>query len=317
MSAEILLWGLSGDASIQSIVRELTARGIPHVFLDQRHLHEARIAFDASGTGGRLQIAGQSAELDAIRAVYARPNDIREILRHAPAPVDMQTRREVLALDRRLYAWTEMTHARVVNRPSAASSNDSKPYQAERIREHGFPVPPTLVTTTPRAVREFIRQHGQVVYKSAGRMRSVATRLDESDLDHIDAVTHCPTQFQAYVAGVNWRVHVIGYEIHACEIHCAADDYRVAPEHGVPLEIAPATLPAPVAARCRSLTRALGLTLAGIDLIRTDDDLWYCLEVNPSPAFPYYERVAGQPLTSAIADLLASVTDLADRLELA
>ena len=54
-----------------------------------------------------------------------------------------------------------MTPARVVNRPSAASGNDCKPYQLEQIHAAGFTVPPTLVTTSPQAAREFVAQHGQ------------------------------------------------------------------------------------------------------------------------------------------------------------
>ena len=304
MTSEILVWGLSGDPPTMSILRELAVRGVPHRFLDQRKLHGARFIPGPNANWHRLQMAGEAVELETIGAVYARPADIREVLRQSAEGSDIRAVHEVLCLDRQLYAWMEMTGARVVNRPSAAASNDSKPYQVEKIRTHGFAVPPTLMTTSPQAVREFVERYGQVIYKSAGRVRSTVTRLDASDLGCIDAVTHCPTQFQAYVAGVDWRVHVVGDEIHACEIHCAADDYRVAPERGVPLEIEVATLPEPIAARCRSLARSLDLALAGIDLRRDADGAWHCFEVNPSPAFTYFERVTGQPLAAAIAQLL-------------
>jgi glutathione synthase/RimK-type ligase-like ATP-grasp enzyme len=168
-------------------------------------------------------------------------------------------------------------------------------------------VPPTLVTTSPQAAREFAAQHGQVICKSAGRTRSIVSRLDSADLERLDAVTHCPTLLQAYIAGRDWRVHCIGDAIHACEIHCDGDDYRVAPEQGLALEIVPKELPEAIAARCSSLARGLGLELAGIDL-RRSGDTWYCFEVNPSPLFTYFEQVSGQPLTAAVAELLSGVT---------
>jgi len=31
---------------------------------------------------------------------------------------------------------------------------------------------------------------------------------------------------------------------------------------------------------------------------------WYCLEVNPSPGFTYFEAVTGQPISTAVAELL-------------
>jgi glutathione synthase/RimK-type ligase-like ATP-grasp enzyme len=293
MTAEILLWGLSGDVPTMSVLRALAERRVPHRFLDQRRPHCARFVASAEPCAGRLEIEGEALALEKIGAVYARPQEV---------PRSVQ--RTALTLNSQLYAWMEMTDAYVVNRPSAAWSNDSKPYQAERIRENGFAVPPTLVTTTPEAVREFVERHGEVVYKSTGRTRSRVTRLTAANLDDIDDVTHCPTQFQAYVPGVDWRVHVVGDEVHACEIRCMADDYRSAPEQGIALEVEAATLPEPIAARCRALARGLGLRLAGVDLRRRHDDTWYCFEVNPSPAFTWYERVTGQPLAAAVARLL-------------
>ena len=305
MSGTILLWGVSGDPPLMALLAELEARAVPHHFLDQRWMHQAQFDFAADGVNGTLSMAEHDIELADIGALYARPNDLRAVMRQSSDLVaDLDTQRSALATERQLYAWAEMTPALVVNRPSAASGNDSKPYQLEQIHAAGFTVPPTLVTTSPQAVREFVAQHGQVVCKSAGRTRSIVSRLEAADLERLDAVTHCPTLLQAYVPGHDWRVHCIGAAIHACEIHCAADDYRVAPEQGMPLEIASAELPKSVAARCRALTRCLGLELAGIDLRRTGDT-WFCFEVNPSPLFTYFEQAAGQPLTAAVADLLS------------
>jgi glutathione synthase/RimK-type ligase-like ATP-grasp enzyme len=52
------------------------------------------------------------------------------------------------------------------------------------------------------------------------------------------------------------------------------------------------------------MAAAMGLALAGIDLRRTDKGEWFCFEVNPSPAFTYYEEATGQPITDAVARLL-------------
>jgi glutathione synthase/RimK-type ligase-like ATP-grasp enzyme len=308
MSGAVLLWGVSGDPPLMAVIGELEARAVPHHLLDQRLMHQAQLDFAADGVTGRLSIGDGEIELAAIAALYARPNDLFAVMRRSSELAgDLDTQMAARATERRLYAWAEMTPARVVNRPSAASANDSKPCQLEQIHAAGFAVPPTLVTTSPRAAREFVAQHGQVVCKSAGRTRTIVSRLEGGDLERLDAVTHCPTLFQAYVAGRDWRVHCIGAAVHACEIHCDADDYRIAPEQGVALEIVPAELPGHIAASCRALTRRLGLELAGIDL-RRSGNAWYCFEVNPSPLFTYFEQVSGQPLTAAVADLLSEGT---------
>lgn len=308
MNRTILLWGVTGDPPLMALLAELEARAVSHHVLDQRRMHEARFDFAADGVTGTLSMAEGDVELAAIGALYARPNDLRAVMRGSSAlAADVETQRSAAVTERQLYAWAEMTSARVVNRPSAASGNDSKPYQLEQIHTAGFAVPPTLVTTSPQAAREFVARHGHVVCKSAGRTRSIVSRMAAEDLERFDAIGHCPTLLQAYIPGRDWRVHCIGEAIHACEIHCAADDYRVAPEQGTALEIEPAELPGAIAVRCRALTRRLGLELAGIDL-RRSGDRWFCFEVNPSPLFTYFEQASGQPLTAAVADLLSEAT---------
>jgi glutathione synthase/RimK-type ligase-like ATP-grasp enzyme len=65
-------------------------------------------------------------------------------------------------------------------------------------------------------------------------------------------------------------------------------------------------LPDALAERCLRLAHALGLAVAGIDLKLAPDQQVYCFEVNPSPAFSYYEAHTGQPIAQAIARYLAA-----------
>jgi glutathione synthase/RimK-type ligase-like ATP-grasp enzyme len=53
------------------------------------------------------------------------------------------------------------------------------------------------------------------------------------------------------------------------------------------------------------MAAGMGLNVAGIDLRCTPGGAWVCFEVNPSPAFVYYEKATGQPIAAAIAALLA------------
>ena len=51
--------------------------------------------------------------------------------------------------------------------------------------------------------------------------------------------------------------------------------------------------------------RGLGLDFAGIDLKLSPDGRVYCFEVNPCPAYSYYQDHAGQPIARAVAFYLA------------
>lgn len=289
----MIAWGLSGDPPFDAVCRELARTSTPHAVVDQR--------------------VGSRADFADATALFARPYSA-VALHDQLLGGTSDARRAAQVTQFEQFARIELADMLVVNRPSATATNSSKPHQAELIRAHGFAVPETLVTTTPDDARQFIARHGSAIYKSVSDVRSAVTRVDDASTPPLDDVVNAPTQFQAYVRGTDWRVHVVGDAIFACEIRCEADDYRCAPLENVPLEIRVGRLPTPIAEQCHSLAHGLRLPLAGIDLRRTDAGEWYCFEVNPAPAFTYYEQETGQPLTQAVVALLASAASATGKL---
>ncbi len=203
-----------------------------------------------------------------------------------------------------MIAWSDLSRAPVVNRPALMAANNSKPYQLSLIAHCGFGVPDTLVTTDEAAVRAFQERHGALIYKSVSGVRSIVARLDDAKAEVLADVANCPTQFQQYIPGLDIRVHVVGERVIATQITSAANDYRYASRAGSDIRLEPVTLPSAISERCWSLAREMGLYFAGIDFRRTPDDVWYCLEVNPSPGFTFFEAATGQPIAAAVADLL-------------
>jgi glutathione synthase/RimK-type ligase-like ATP-grasp enzyme len=219
-------------------------------------------------------------------------------------PVD-PLRRRARAFHDALLRWLEVAPGRVVNRSDPQGSNGSKPYQAQLISRYGLLIPPTLVTSDPEAVIAFRALHGAVIYKSISGVRSIVRRMEDDDLERLDRIRWCPVQFQALIPGVDMRVHVIGESAIATEIVSSQIDYRYARRDGGTVELRPTTLPSEISRRCVDLTAALGLALSGIDLKLTPEGKWYCFEVNPSPAFSYFESNSGQPIAATLARFLA------------
>ncbi|MBD2561963.1 MULTISPECIES: ATP-grasp domain-containing protein [Nostoc] len=306
----ILLWGITEESPLAAVHSELTSLGIPSVFLDQRDILDTEIELSI---GDRLQLPVQGQirtwyqkiDLSEITAAYLRPYDSRRLPQIAQAGANSRAWQHAIAVDDTLMSWSEMTPAFVVNRPSAMAANGSKPYQLEQIRSLGFKVPETLVTTDPEAVRSFWELHGDIIYKSISGIRSKVSRVGVEHLERLDNVSWCPTQFQQYIPGRDYRVHVVGKEIFASEVISQADDYRYAAENDESTEIRACHLPEEVEQQCRVLAKAINLPLCGIDLRRTPGGDWYCFEVNPSPGFTYYQQFTGQPISTAIANLLA------------
>ncbi len=301
----ILLWGLGTERPFEVVCDEVERQGLPYLLLDQRDIAETEldITIDA-GIRGTLRTRGQTIDLRSITSAYVRPCDSRMLPAVVRAGEGSALWRHAMMLAEALSAWVELTPALVLNRFSSMASNGSKPYQLELIRRQGFSVPETLVTTDPEEARSFYERHGQIIYKSVSSVRSIVARVKAEQLERLSDVVHCPTQFQAYIPGRDHRIHVVGDEIFPCEIICDATDYRYPADESV--ELRPCQLPAEIEARCFQLAASMKLPVAGIDLRRSPDDEWYCLEVNPSPAFSYYQAHAGLPISEAIARLLAT-----------
>jgi len=304
----ILLWGLMKDHPIAAVREQLRQLDAPVRFLDQRRVLDTTVRVD----GGRFSrtvvtVGGEEFDLDRVRAAYVRPHDSTKLSAVPKGPSPSPEWRHAADVDQALNAWTDRTSAYVLNRPAAGASNGSKPYQLRAVAAAGFFVPTTLVTNDPDQVEAFVAEHGEVIVKSVSGVRSRVRRVGPADAARLADVTACPTQFQRHVPGTDVRVHVVGSDVFAVEVDSEADDYRYARVQGHrDAVLTGIDLPADVAARCRDLSKRLGLPVAGVDLRRTPDGEWYCFEVNPSPGFTYYEYQTGQPIAAAIAGLLAA-----------
>jgi glutathione synthase/RimK-type ligase-like ATP-grasp enzyme len=299
----ILLWGDPDDPPIHQVREALRQLGQPAFLVDCRQLPatEFEVCTD-DAVRGCVRTLDSSIRLEEITAAYLRPGDF--------SGADSPIWRKAMEVTERLFIWSELTTARVVNRPRAMAANHSKPYQLSKIRPHGFETPDTIVTTDPEAALEFWKRHGRVIYKSASGVRSIVAQLGPEHRDRLTDVVWCPTQFQEYVEGCDFRVHVVGREVFACEIDCDADDYRYGAVHGKEAAIHGCELPDDVSRRCIQMVSSMQLELGGVDLRRTPDGRWYCFEVNPSPGFTFFGGQTGQPIARAVAELLAGTSPI-------
>ena len=304
----ILLCGIPSESPLAMLREALADLDVPAVVFNQRHFSSTHFDFNFTeqGINGSLSLDGQSFDLSEITGVYMRLiehtvlPEFRSLAPHAPA------QRQCCNLHDALMRWMEITPARVVNRCRPMSSNSSKPYQAQLISQIGFSTPETLITNDPDLVREFYAQHGRVIYKSISGVRSIVLELTPRDLERLDQIRWCPTQFQAFVEGTNVRVHVVGREVFATRIETEVTDYRYASRQNGEAELSAIELSDELSERCVRLAHALELPFAGIDLKVTPGGEVFCFEVNTSPGYTYYQSHTGQPIATALARYLSS-----------
>jgi hypothetical protein len=303
----ILLCGIPTETPMALVRDALDSNGARYVVLNQRKFASMKMSLNILGgkPSGKLQLNGDSYSVDEFTGVFTRLMDYRYLPELQDAPADSPDLKFCCNLFETLTRWAEISPARVVNRVAPMGSNFSKPYQAQLIKRYGFEVPETLITNDPELVRAFRVRHGKVIYKSISGVRSIVQTLTDDDMTRIDNIRWCPTQFQAFVEGTNVRVHTVGEKVFATAINTDATDYRYAQrQSGDHAELRPVDLSDDLAEMCVKLSAGLGLAFAGIDLKITPENYVYCFEVNPSPAFSYYESQTGQRISRAVADYL-------------
>jgi len=304
----ILLSGIPSESPMELVRSRLDASGQPYVFFHQRRFADMDMQFEVADglVYGELRIGREVYPLEEFTAVYTRLMDDNNLPEVKNEPAGSPKRKWCRSLHDTLIRWLEIAPARVVNRTGPMGSNFSKPYQAQLIRQHGFRTPETLVTSDPEMVRQFLAVHRKVIYKSISGTRSIVQTLNEEDMARLDQIRWCPVQFQEFVEGRNVRVHTVGGDVFATAIRSDATDYRYARKQtGDAASLEADTLPGELATRCLKLASALDLDFAGIDLKITPEGAVYCFEVNPSPAYSYYEMNTGQPISAALARYLA------------
>lgn len=305
----ILLVGIPSEPPLEMVHDALRELGAPVLLLNQRHATECSIGFrsapdPALPIQGELIIGGERVPLDAITGVYARPMDDTMLPEVADEPEGSPVRARVRTLHDLLMRWLDVAPGVIVNRPSPMASNGSKPYQSRLIARAGIDVPTTLVTDDPAEVLAFVERHHRVIFKSVSGVRSIVREVTPEDAARVELVRTCPVQFQAYVPGVDVRVHVVGERVFATRALTDRTDYRYAARQGGSTELEATTLDPKLEARCIRLAADLGLEFAGIDLRIDDDGHAVCFEVNPCPAYSFYQAHTGQPIAQAVAEHL-------------
>ena len=307
----ILVCGIPSETPLQMVTSNLKKMSADFVLLNQRTFPKCQLWYEVNGGKivGELHVGERTYPLQEFTAVYPRLMDDRFLPELSDEPQDSSLRKHCRFFHDTLIRWMEIAPALVINRCAPMASNSSKPYQAQLIRAQGFLVPETLITNEPELVREFRAKHGRVIYKSISAVRSIVQELNDEDEERLERIRWCPTQFQAFVEGTNLRVHTVGGETFATAVRSEATDYRYAARQaGEPAELREVTLSRGLSEKCIRLSQVLGLEFAGIDLKVTPEDDVYCFEVNPCPAFSYYEANTGQAISAAVARRLASAS---------
>jgi glutathione synthase/RimK-type ligase-like ATP-grasp enzyme len=303
----ILVCGGLADLVIELVCARIEACGYPYRLLDLGFYPQGySVSWQWEGLYPTGYISSEQWRLglEEISGLFIRYPSPKQTARREDLPSELSDSVH-MECNLQLSVLVEHLPCLVANRLAGGTSNHSKTYQALHVRSCGLKTPSTLVTTDPEAALRFYEEHaGEVIYKSLSGIRSIVRRLVPDELQRLQLLRHGPAQFQEFIPGVNVRVHTVGGELFATMVHSEAVDYRFAEVEGEHVYMEPFSLPPDIAEACLRLAGRLDLLIAGIDFKLTPEGEYYCFEINPAPAFSYYEQHTGQPISEALANVL-------------
>lgn len=296
----ILILGGNDDDHAAYVLAVLRERGHDAELLDSQWFPcELRLAFDPTSGGWHIHLpSGRTLAPGEVTAVYWRCYNAVPV-QNLPDPEQAY----IASNDARGLFESFLIHlpARWVNDWTGFLMHQTKPVQLARVAALGVPVPATLLSNDPAAVRAFAARHPRSIFKpvqgGAHTRRVTAAHLTDENLQNLAIA---PVTLQEEVPGTNIRVFVAGRRVMACEVQAETIDFRDVDDPRIVVH----DLPADVAEQSLRIAQALHLVWTGIDFRLTPDGRHVFLEANPSPMFLGFESRCGLPLTDALVGLL-------------
>jgi len=301
----VLIVGTPEDGHAAAVARRLGEEGVEAFILDALHFPEkTRVSLTEALAGITVdgRVVGRPGAV-YFRQLHAHPLaflvDADEAMNEDWRTTLVAFREKATLLLGTLGRWEALG----VPMYNGASSDwrTHKPNQLALLAAAGLPVPRTLWTNEPEAVRRFAAGQ-RIAYKPV--MGGAATQeLSAEDLtdERLGALEAAPVTFQELLPGEDVRVYVLDGEIIASlRITSTALDFRQKEERIEQVE-----LPPEVARQCLRATEVLGLRWSGMDLKRGADGVLKFLELNSSPMFLGFDARAGTDILGHLARALA------------
>lgn len=298
------------DVGADFLVRELGGRGVPVVRLNTERAPEWELTLRPTGEW-RVCRSDRELRSDDCSGVWWRrpePPELPGVVAAAAEAVRDQWRAFVTALATvRGPTW--------VSPPAHIHAAESKALQLGYARDVGFSVPDSLWTNDLREARALVeRWNDTAVVKSVasawwedrGEGYFVYAGLVGRDsLPTAERLASAPLCFQQPILSKRDVRVTVADGIALAAVRDAGEDEPLDWRAASQRVWAPYALPGPVADRCCTLVRELGLRFGGIDLLLDPDGVHWFLELNPNGEWGWLQRM-GLPIAEALADTLTS-----------
>ena len=318
--AHVLVISTAVDASTDEVATRLARRGVRYTRIDtESYPYGATLTASVGGPScAGLNVSWDSDALRDVTSVWYRR------VRAPAIPLDMNAgvhdfcgRESRAALLGAILSLPQ----RVMSPPQNVWVAEHKLRQLSLAQSVGLRVPPTVVTNDASAIRAAFQEFGGQMIAKPVRSGYVDTgdeqfavytsQVLESHLDDLSGAQLSPTIFQPLIPKlVDVRATFVGEELFVAEIESQTDAAAMVDWRRTTNPLLPhrrASLPRAVEQASRRLMKRLGLVFGALDFVRTPDNEWIFLEVNPNGQWLWLDDMLELGITDAVADWLAAV----------
>lgn len=301
----VVLVGSPRDAHVEALFESLRELDVDVVVADTLSFPED---FRISLGHAIDSITIEDREVGRPAAVYVRDTYVHPLSFGVDVAdeMDQDWRRTLVAFREKgqmlvplLTRWTELGVP--MYNPASRDWRNSKGFQVAALHQAGLPVPRTLWTNDPAAVRRFAAD-GRVVYKPVAG--GAATReLGPEDLtdERLRALSGAPVTFQELLEGDNYRVYCLDGRVIA-QIRVTSDEIDFRQNETTVEET---ELSSEVQEQCLKAAEIIGMRWTGMDLRADGAGTLKFLELNSSPMFLGFDARAGTKIRESLVARLA------------
>lgn len=305
----ILIITNKDDFAVDYLICRLIERKIPYFRLNSDDLYH--ISYNVSITNSTIHRAlilhGKCINLNDVKAVWYR----RKICPGLSEEIHSSERNFIASeLQHFVEGLVLNDNIKWVNPISAVEIAERKTYQLQIAHKSGFNIPDTVISNDSFELSSFCKVHNDKVickpiyhglYFDGNNRYAIYT-------EHISSseITDCivPTLLQVEVPkGNDIRVTIIGNDVYPVEIFSDGDlplDWRGQNKN---VRFRNCDIPNEVVEKCFVLMKKLTLEYGAFDFIRTSDNQWYFLEVNPTGEWAWLEIELNLPMRDSFVRL--------------
>ncbi|MBB1489569.1 MvdC/MvdD family ATP grasp protein [Oceanospirillum sediminis] len=307
------------DLSTDYLILRIKDRGVKYIRInteDYLNNWDFHISSNNHVYSTILRVFDKSISIEEINGAYIRQPELPVF--KTEAEDQLFVKREIGESLRSF--WRSINDTIWLNAPHKILRSSNKPEQLKIAAKIGFNIPDTCISNNYDIAYNFFKKHqGKVVAKAVKhgfdyngcRARVAPTQLIDINLfENFDSYFNIPMIYQeCIVKKYDIRITVVGNNVLATAIYSQVDnltkiDWRLHDTYNIDLKHQKVNVPQYIVDYCLSINKHYGLRYSAIDMILSEEGVYYFLEINPNGQWAWLEQKGLHNIRDCIIDEL-------------